>query len=599
MNLKREVNFLGVFSLAVGSMISSGIFILPSLAFARSGPSAIISYMIAGILAMVGSFAIIELATAMPKAGGDYYFINRSLGPLLGTFSGILGWLALSLKSAFAIFGICEVIFILTGLNQIISAALVILLFVLLNMRGAKEAARLQVILVAFLLLLLFLFVGTSIPSVRVERYTPFFSDGIGGTFITAGFVFISFGGLLKVANLAEEIENPKRNIPLGMISSIVVVTILYALVMVALTGILPAEEFSSSLAPVADAARVKMGSLGYILMTTAATFAFVTTANAGILASSRYPFSLARDGLLPEVFVKTNKHGMPIVAISITGIIIFVSLLFNLESLVKVASAVILVSYVLTNMSVLVLRESKLKSYKPTFRAPLYPFLQIASILIFSYLIINMGMNVIQITIMLIIACILLYIFYGNKNSTGESAFLHLLRRLADERLTDKLLESELEEIVNQRDGLYDEFKPILDNAKVFEIEGHCDFDEMLENIFSDKNNCYQLDKAFVVSEFVKREQEASTVLNDEVAIPHIITDKVDEMKLIIVRNKDGVVFNRQDTNVKAIFCLIGRLEERDKHLLAISMIARKAREFEFFENWMDKPLDDIIKNW
>ncbi|MBK5200816.1 MAG: amino acid permease [Spirochaetaceae bacterium] len=599
MNLKREVNFFGVFSLAVGSMISSGIFILPSLAFARSGPSAIASYVIAGILAMVGSFAIIELATAMPKAGGDYYFINRSLGPLLGTFSGILGWLALSLKSAFAVFGICEVIYILIGVNQVISAAFVVLFFVLLNFRGAKEAARLQIILVAFLLLLLFAFVGISLPSIDAERYSPFFTNGTGTTFLTAGFVFISFGGLLKVANLAEEIENPKRNIPLGMISSIIVVTILYALVMVALTGILTPEQFSSSLAPVADAAGIKMGKAGYILMTIAASFAFITTANAGILASSRYPFSLARDGLLPGIFVKTNKKGMPIVAITITGIIIFVSLLFDLVSLVKVASAVILVSYVLTNISVLVLRESKLKSYKPTFIAPMYPFLQITSILIFSYLIINMGTSVIQITIMLIIGCILLYIFYGNKNSTGESAFLHLLRRIADERLTNQLLETELEEIVNQRDGLYEEFKPILENAKVFEIEGYCDFEDMLEDIFSDKKNCYKLDKDYVVSEFIKREEEGSTVLNDEVAIPHIITDKVDEMKLIIVRNKDGIKFNRQDSNVKAIFCLIGRIEDRDKHLLSISMIARKARETEFFESWMNDSLEDIIKNW
>lgn len=599
MNLKREVNFFGVFSLAVGSMISSGIFILPSLAFARSGPSAIISYAIAGMLAMVGSFAIIELATAMPKAGGDYYFINRSLGPMLGTFSGILGWLALSLKSAFAIFGICEVLYILWGFNQIISSAVVVLFFVILNFRGAKEAARLQIILVAFLLLLLTGFVGYSLPSVEPQRYSPFFSNGIGNTFITAGFVFISFGGLLKVANLAEEIENPKRNIPLGMISSIVVVTILYALVMVALTGVLTPEQFSASLAPVADAAGVKMGRIGYVLMTTAASFAFITTANAGILASSRYPFSLARDGLLPHFFIKTNKKGMPVVSISITGIIIFVSLLFDLESLVKVASAVILVSYVLTNMSVLVLRESKLKSYKPTFIAPMYPFIQIFSVLVFSYLIISMGTNVIQITIMLIVACILIYIFYGNKNSNGESAFLHLLKRIADERLTNQLLETELEEIVNQRDGLYDEFKPILENAKLFEIEGHCDFEEMLEDIFSSKKNCYKLDKDFVVKEFIKREEIASTVLNNEVAIPHIITDKVDEMKLIIVRNKDGVKFNRQDSSVKAIFCLIGRMEERDKHLLSISMIARKARELEFFESWMNDSLEDIIKNW
>jgi amino acid transporter len=210
---------VGVFSLAVGAMISSGLFILPSLAFARSGPSSIISYLIAGILAMVGSFSIIELATAMPKAGGDYYFINRSLGPLLGTFSGILGWLALSLKSALAIFGISEVIFILTGFNHVLVSALCVIFFVILNLNGVKDAAKLQVILVVSLILLLIIFIASSIPHTEPLHYEPFFKDGVDGMFFTAGFVFISFGGLLKVANLAEEIKNPKRNIPLGMIS--------------------------------------------------------------------------------------------------------------------------------------------------------------------------------------------------------------------------------------------------------------------------------------------------------------------------------------------------------------------------------------------
>lgn len=599
MNLKREVTFTGVFSLAVGAMISSGLFILPSLAYARSGPSAIISYLLAGVMAMIGSFAIIELATAMPKAGGDYYFINRSLGPLLGTFSGILGWLALSLKSSLAIYGLAEVIYMLTGFNLVAISFACVLFFVLLNLHGVKEAATLQNVLVVGLLTLLIIFVVACIPGAKRVNYTPFFLDGISGTFMTAGFVFISFGGLLKVANLAEEIQNPKRNIPLGMISSIVVVTILYVLVLIGLTGTLSPEQFVNSVTPVADAAGMKLGNVGYILMTVASSFAFVTTANAGILASSRYPFSLSRDGLLPNIFAKVNKRGMPFVAIIITGCIIFISLLFQLDSLVKVASSVILISYILTNLSVLVLRESKMKSYKPTFKASLYPFLQILCIVIFVILIMNMGTKVVQMTFAIIIACVFLFIFYGNKNSNGESALLHLLKRLADERLTDDLLESEMEEIVNQRDGLYDEFGEILKNAKTFEMSGKCDFEEMLDAVLSVKENRFTLDKDYAIEEFLRREEEASTVLSDFVAIPHVISDKVDGLKLIVVRNKDGVEFSRQDKSVKAIFCLIGRFDERDKHLMALSMIARKARDPQFYDEWMEEPLKDILKNW
>ena len=115
MPLKKGISFFGVFSIASGAMISSGIFILPGLAFSKAGPAVFISYLIAGILGLIGILSVVELSTAMPKAGGDYYFINKTFGPMLGTISGFLGWLALSLKSAFAIFGISEIVYLYAG----------------------------------------------------------------------------------------------------------------------------------------------------------------------------------------------------------------------------------------------------------------------------------------------------------------------------------------------------------------------------------------------------------------------------------------------------------------------------------------------------
>ena len=105
MGLKRELKLLEVFCIASGAMISSGIFILPGLAFAKAGPGVVASYLLAGLLAIPGMLCVAELATAMPKAGGDYFFITRSFGPAVGTVSGILSWFSLSLKSAFALLG--------------------------------------------------------------------------------------------------------------------------------------------------------------------------------------------------------------------------------------------------------------------------------------------------------------------------------------------------------------------------------------------------------------------------------------------------------------------------------------------------------------
>ena len=93
--LEKQLSALDVFCIAAGAMISSGIFILPGLAFAHAGPSIVIAYSLAGILALVGVLSVVELSTAMPKAGGDYYFVTRSLGPVIGTVSGLLSWFAL------------------------------------------------------------------------------------------------------------------------------------------------------------------------------------------------------------------------------------------------------------------------------------------------------------------------------------------------------------------------------------------------------------------------------------------------------------------------------------------------------------------------
>jgi APA family basic amino acid/polyamine antiporter len=129
MSLKKQIGFLGVFSIASGAMISSGIFVLPGLAFEKAGPAVFLSYFLAGVLGLVGILSVIELSTAMPKAGGDYYFVSKTFGPMLGTVSGILSWVALSLKSAFAVYGITAILSTTLGIEPLISGAVLVAFF--------------------------------------------------------------------------------------------------------------------------------------------------------------------------------------------------------------------------------------------------------------------------------------------------------------------------------------------------------------------------------------------------------------------------------------------------------------------------------------
>ena len=195
-SLKKELTFVDIFCVATGAMISSGLFILPGLAFAKAGPAVILSYLIAGVFCIPTLLSMAELTTAMPKAGGDYFYIMRGFGPLLGTVAGFSTWLSLSLKGAFALLGMGAYVSIITNIPLNVIALLCCLFFIVLNLLGVKEAGRFQVFLVMGLLGILLGYIFWGAKSVHTENLSPFFDKGVIPLFSTASFVFISFGGL-------------------------------------------------------------------------------------------------------------------------------------------------------------------------------------------------------------------------------------------------------------------------------------------------------------------------------------------------------------------------------------------------------------------
>lgn len=600
MELKKGISFLGIFSIASGAMISSGIFILPGLAYSKAGPAVFISYFIAGLLGLIGILSVIELSTAMPKAGGDYYFINKAFGPMFGTISGLLGWFALSLKSAFAIFGISEMMLLYTGLNPLISGIFLCLFFVVINIVGVKEAAIVQITMVVGLLSLMIVYIIAGLPKIQPANFSPFLTVGINDIFITAGFVFISFGGLLKVANVSEEVINPKRNIPLGLISSIIVVTLLYTLITFIITGTLSPGEFIKSLTPVADSARVIMGLPGYIIIIIASTLAFFTTANAGIMSASRYPMALSRDQLLPYRIASINKRfKTPTYAIVITGIIIYLALLLPLETLVKTASTVVLTSYVLTNFSVIILRESKITTYKPSFKAPFYPWLQIISIILFTFFIVDLGTEAIELSLAFIFISFCIYMLYGRNLEKRECALLHFLKRITDKRLLEATLEDELREILINRDNIeQDNLDHFIKKAQIIDLDEYVDFDQVVNIVAKTISPETNITEEEIVSKFLITHEEANAVISGFSAIPHIVIDGEDKMFLTIVRSRSGVKFSENFQDVKAMFFLGGTKEQRLLHLKTLTSIATLVEQKSFEKNWLNTDNLTELKN-
>ncbi len=599
-HLHKQLGFLDVFCIACGAMISSGIFILPGVAFNLSGPFVFLSYFIAGILALLGTLSIIELATAMPKAGGDYFFINRSLGPMAGTISGLLSWFALSLKSAFAVFGISELLYLTFQIPILISAVSLCVLFVIINIVGVKAASRLEVILVIGLFALMIWFIVGGIPEIIPSHFVPALPHGLNSLISTAGFVFVSFGGLLNIASISEEVKNPTKNIPRAMIGAVIVISIFYSFMLVATVGLLPAEILSETLTPIADAAQIFAGRPGFIIISIAALLAFVTTANAGILSASRYPLALSEDNLLPLFIRRTiGKQKAPVVAIILTALLIGVALFFNLEILVKFASVVILTTYIFTNVAVIILRESNIQNYRPTYKTPLYPLTQIVSIILFSLLIIDMGAVAIEVSVVVIVLASLCYFLYGRKKQSQEFALLHLIERIVNRKLTSNTLESELREIITHRDELQkDRFHLLLEKSPVHDVTESMTVDTFFKYVAKKYGQPLGLAEDNLFSLLRDREAESSTAITPFIAIPHIVVPGEKRFAMCIVRNKAGIKFSAENDDVKAIFILAGSQDERNFHLQALAAIAQIVHHREFSKLWLEAKNEDQLKD-
>ncbi len=602
MKLSKELGLLEVFCIASGAMISSGLFILPGLAHAYAGPAVVVSYLIAGLLAVTGMLSQAELVSAMPKAGGTYFYITRAMGPAVGTVDGLVTWFSLSLKSAFAVVGMAAFAVVITSLNMQVVGLLLVVIFVILNLLGVKEAGRVQVLLVIGLLVLLLFYIIRGLPAVQIDHFQPFAPKGLGSVFYTAGFVFVSYGGLLKVASMAEEVRDPGRVVPLGMILSLLVVTILYMLVVFVTTGVLGASQLDNSLTPISDGAGAFAGTAGRFALGVGAVLAFISTANAGLMAASRYPMALSRDGLLPDFVQRINsRFKTPHVAIIITGIFMTIAMFLKIDILVKVASTVLILTYLFSCLSIIVLRESHLQNYQPKFHAPLYPWVQIAGIVGFGLLLFEMGSAALLASAILMIGGLFVYWFYGRIRTSREFALIYLIERITAKEITTRSLETELKEIIRERDDiLADRFDDLIEKSVVLDVDMPVKMEDLFQLAADRMAERLDLEPEELYDLLITREKESTTVLGSHLAIPHIIVEGEHEFDILLARCRPGVEFAGVDEKVHAIFVLAGSRDERPWHLRSLAAIAQIVQDPHFEKRWMaarrKEDLRDII---
>ncbi len=591
--LKKELGLFDVFTISTGAMFSSGFFLLPGLASHYTGPSVFLAYLVAGLLIVPALFSIAEISTALPRSGGAYFFLDRSLGPLMGTIGGLGTYFALMFKTAFAIIGIgaYAAYFWEVPVKGIAIGAT--LFFMMLNLIGAKKTSGLQNFFVTFLLVVLGAFIVDGLYNIfftnRIdnpfvnENFQPFFTHGFEGVIVTSGFIFVSYLGLTQISSVAEEIRNPERNIPLGMLLSLIVTGLVYFLGVFVMVAIIEPAEFANDLAPAATAVaklfRWLPGSLGAYLMTGAAMAAFASTGNAGMLASSRYPFAMGRDKLFPPSFSKLGKKGTPVQAIFLTaGFIMLFILLFSEEGIAKLASTFQLLIFMFINFSVIIFRNSKIEAYDPGYNSPLYPYMQVAGILISVVLIAYMGWMAILFTAVIVFFGYVWYKYYAREKVKREGAIFHWFALLGKYQYPD--LEHEFMSIIKEK-GLRqgDPFDQTIIRARITHADD-TDFVQILKYVSGIFSAEMHVKKETLINEFL-----ATSAIEPELIIPQVSVlfakkEGIDHPSLHIVLSEKGINKPVQkkgissEDNIRIYFFLINSADDPRQQLRMLSRL-------------------------
>lgn len=604
--LKKELTLLNVYAIATGTTLSAGFFLLPGIAFNEAGPAVVLSYMIAAIPLIPAMFSMVELSTAMPRAGGAYYFLDRSMGPFVGTIGGLGTWLALVFKTAFALIGMGAYLSIFWPEVPIVMLAVILaVLFGIVNLFGAKKTGTFQVFMVFALLLILLAFIGKGIPEINSVHFEGFFDKGTVSIISTAGLVYISYVGVTNIASVAEEVQNPERNLPLGVFLAIGTAIIVYAVGTTIMVGVLPANELAQDLTPVASTAEIIFGEWGKIAVTVAAVIAFASVANAGILSASRYPLAMSRDHLIPSKLAKLTARNIPHYGIAVTvGLIILLILTLDIARIAKLASAFQLLMFALICLAVVVMRESQIEAYDPGYRSPFYPWMQIFGVFSPLWLIAEMGALPILFSLGLVTLGTVWYFAYAQNRVVRSGAIYHLFARLGEQRFEG--LDRELRGIMKEK-GVREEdpFDELVARAQVMEFTKEHQFGEITRQVAIEFERNLGVDAKELEQGFLKGSRIGATPISRGAALPHIRLPDLKLAEMVIVRVNELCFVEAPDFSGKillqgpihAFFYLISPNENPGQHLRILAQIAGRIDDENFLKDWLDASDEQELK--
>jgi basic amino acid/polyamine antiporter, APA family len=438
LSLKKDLSAFDLTMLGIGAIVGTGIFVLTGVAAStHAGPALIISFILSGLACVFAALCYAEFASSVPVSGSAYTYSYATFGELIawvlgwdlileygvassavasgwsGYFQGLLGGFGIHLpKVLTSAYNPADGTFI------DLPAILIILFITFLLTQGIKKSAKFNTIMVIIKIAVVLLFIAVGVWYVEPSNWTPFMPFGFDGVTTGAATVFFAYIGFDAVSTAAEEVKNPKRDMPIGIIASLAVCTVLYIVVSAILTGIVPYTELNVK-NPVAFA-------LNYINQDWVAGFislgaitGITTVLLVMMYGQTRLFFAISRDGLLPKVFSKVNKKTQtPMVNTWVIGLMVAIFAgVIPLGKLAELTNIGTLFAFIVVSLGVLVLRKTQ-PNLKRAFKVPFVPLIPILAILFCGYLALRLPATTWTTFAIWIAIGLVVYFLYGRQNS-------------------------------------------------------------------------------------------------------------------------------------------------------------------------------------
>jgi basic amino acid/polyamine antiporter, APA family len=410
-SLRRAVAALDLTALGLGAIIGTGIFVIIGEAIGDSGPAIVLSFVLAGLTCVFSALSYAELASVIPVSGSAYTYSYATLGELVAWIIGwdllleyglavaavAVGWGQYFNDLLDAVFGISlpESIALPPGEGGTVNvpAMFVVVAVGAVLIAGVRQSARTNTVMVFFKLAILALFIVLGLSAFNGEHFSDFAPNGLGGIENAASVIFFAYIGFDAVSTASGEARRPARDLPIAIIGSLVVATVIYIIVAVAAVGALPADQLAGSEAPLATALRDGAGiGWGADLISLGALIAITSVVLTVLFGQSRITMSMGRDGLLPPVFGRVSERtGTPVLAIVIfTVLIATLAAFIPLAEIAELVNIGTLFAFLLVNIGVIILRRTK-PDLDRRFKVPFVPVVPIIGSLLCIYLMIQL----------------------------------------------------------------------------------------------------------------------------------------------------------------------------------------------------------------